>query len=95
MATQPRSPLPIPPKWPRHVRSAAVHAVALARMAVATARAETKSSDSHTRRIARLFEEILLLKEEMRIKDCRMATIPAHRRPLYWSTESSVRAMVA
>jgi hypothetical protein len=38
MATQPRSPIPLPSRWPRHVRSAAVHAIALARMVVTTAR---------------------------------------------------------
>ena len=83
MTTHPRSPLPLPPRWPRHVRSAAIHAVALARLAVAAARAEVKSSDFSTRRIARLRKELLLIKEEMRIKDGRMGTIPAHRRPHY------------
>ena len=87
MATQPRISLPLPPRWPRHVRSAAIHAVALARLAVATARVEVKSSDFSTRRIARLREEILLLKEEMRIKDARMASIPAQRRPHYLPIE--------
>jgi hypothetical protein len=68
MATQPRSSLPLPSRWPRHIYSAAVHAIALARMAVATARAEVKSADFRTRRMARLTEEILLIREEMRIK---------------------------
>jgi putative transposase len=52
-------------------------------MALATARAEEKSGDSNARRVARLEEQVVLLKEEMRIKDGRMATIPAHRRPHY------------
>jgi len=56
-------------------------------MAVAMARAEVKSADSRSRRMARLREEILLLKEEMRIKDGRMADIPAHRRPHYLPIE--------
>lgn len=84
MAAQPLFPLPLPPRWSRHVRSAAVHAIALARMALATARAEEKSGDSNARRVARLEGQVVLLKkEEMRIKDGRMATIPAHRRPHY------------
>jgi hypothetical protein len=66
MAKQTVPPLPLPKGWPRRVRSAAVHA--LARLAVTTARAEAESRDSSTRRIARLTEEILLIREEMRIK---------------------------
>ncbi len=38
MDAQPRFPLPLPPRWPRHVRSAAVHTIALARLALTTAR---------------------------------------------------------
>lgn len=87
MATEPRFPLPLPPRWSSHVRSAAVHAIALARMAVGAARAEGGASASRSRRIARLREEIQLLKEELRIKDGRMATIPAHRRPHYLPIE--------
>jgi len=67
-------------QWSRHIHSAAVHTITLARMAVAKARAEGKSSDFSTRRIARLKQGLLFLKEEMRIKDGRMASIPAHRR---------------
>ena len=35
----------------------------------------------------RLTEEILLLKEEMRVKDARMSSILAQRRPHYLPTE--------
>ena len=38
MARQPHFPLPLPKGWPRRVGSAAVHAIALARLAVTTAR---------------------------------------------------------
>ncbi len=38
MAPQPHFPLPLPKHWPRRVRSAAVHAIALARLALTTAR---------------------------------------------------------
>ena len=38
MAKQTVPPLPLPKGWPRRVRSAAVHAIALARLALTTAR---------------------------------------------------------
>jgi len=79
--------LPLPKGWPRRVRSAADHAIALARMALTTARGQANSADPGYGRIARLTEEILLIKEEMRIKDARMNGIPAQRRPHYVPTE--------
>ena len=48
---------------------------------------QTNSADHRTGRIARLTEELLLIKEEMRIKDARMKGIPAQRRPHYLPTE--------
>jgi hypothetical protein len=38
MARQPHHPQPLPKGWPRRVRSAAVHAIALARLALTSAR---------------------------------------------------------
>ena len=38
MARQPHFPLPLPKHWPRRVRSATVHTIALARLALTTAR---------------------------------------------------------
>jgi len=38
MARQPYCLLPLPKNWPQKVRSAAVHAIALARLALTTAR---------------------------------------------------------
>jgi transcriptional regulator with XRE-family HTH domain len=83
MAKQTVPPLPLPKHWPRHVRSAAIHAIAPARMALTTARGRANPADTGHRRIARLTEEFLLIKEEMRIKDVRMAGIPAQCRPHY------------
>ena len=80
MAKQTVPRLPLPKNWPHRVRSAAVHTIAMARMAVAKARADVKSTDSCSRRMARLTEEFLLIMEEMRIKDARMEGIPAQRR---------------
>ena len=72
MAKQTVPPLPLPKHWPQMVRSAAVHAIALARLALTTARGQANSTDPGSVRIARLTEEILLIKDEMRIKDARM-----------------------
>ncbi len=41
MATQTVPPLPLPKNWPQKVRSAAVHAIALARLALTTALGQT------------------------------------------------------
>ena len=40
MARQTVPPLPLPKNWPRRVRSAAVHAIALARLALVIARSQ-------------------------------------------------------
>jgi len=40
MAKQTVPPLPLPKHWPCRVRSAAVHAIALARLALTTARGQ-------------------------------------------------------
>ncbi len=40
MAKQTVPPLPLPKHWPRRIRSAAVHAIALARLALTTARGQ-------------------------------------------------------
>jgi hypothetical protein len=68
MAKQTVPPLPLSKNWPRRVRSAAVHAIALARLALTIARGQANSADPGSGRIARLTEEILLIREEMRIK---------------------------
>jgi len=73
----PHRSLPLPKGWPRRVRSAAVHAIALARMALTTACGQAKSDNPVSRRMERLTEEILFLKEELRLKDARMSRIPA------------------
>ncbi len=87
MAKQTAPRLPLPKHWPRRVRSAAIHAIALARLALTTARGQANSADPGSGRIARLTEEILLIKEEMRVKDARMEGIPAQRRPHYLPIE--------
>ncbi len=44
MAPHPHFPLPLPKGWPRRVRSAAVHAIALARLALTTARGQAREA---------------------------------------------------
>jgi len=44
MAKQTVPPLPLPRNWPQKVRSAAVHAIALARLALTTARGQANSA---------------------------------------------------
>ena len=48
MAPQPHFPLPLPTGWPRRVRSADIHAIALAQLALTTARGQAgKASLAH------------------------------------------------
>ena len=48
MAKQTVPPRPLPKNWPQKVRSAAIHAIALARLALTTARGQAgKASVAH------------------------------------------------
>ena len=82
---------PLPRNWPRRVRSAVVHTIALAHTSLTHARSVAANSINARIRLKeesdRLRNEILLLQEESRIKDARMEQIPAHRRPHYPPTE--------
>jgi hypothetical protein len=77
---------PLPPSWPDHVKSAFLQALGMAHTAMAHIRgrcidgaaAEVNAVDSE-----RLRSEVELLREELRIKDARMARVPARRRPRY------------
>jgi hypothetical protein len=83
--------VPLPTHWHRHVRSAVLHVIALARLAAAEVRGWAVNSPVTRLRLAAQLDharqEIALLREELRIKDARMAAIPAHRRPHYPPTE--------
>jgi len=65
--------IPLPQRWPERVRSAVVHADSLARVTLTAARGQLNE-------IARLREELGLLREEIRIKSIRMERLPAHHR---------------
>ena len=77
----------LPNNWPRCVRSAVVQTISLAQTSLTQARSVAANSINARIRlqeeISRLSQEILLLREESRIKDTRMEQIPAHRRPHY------------
>ncbi len=71
--------LPLPRGWPRRVRSAVVQVISLARTSLALTQGwASDSMNGHLRRQAeadRLQQEIMLLREEIRIKDARMEQV--------------------
>lgn len=81
------SDIPLPKTWPKRVKSAFVNAVSLAHASLTYSRAWC--ADSPLKRVQLAGEldqarqEIALLREEIRIKDVRMARIPPHHRPFY------------
>jgi len=81
----------LPKSWQDWVKSAVLHAIALANYAIVYARAWAAVSINARVRLAaendRLHEECALLREELRIKDTRMAQIAPQRRPHYGSHE--------
>ena len=87
MATKKPPTIPLPRSWTKHVRSAMLHVVSLAQYATAYTR--SWAADSANGRLRwraendRLQHEFALFREEIRIKDARMALIPAQRRPHY------------
>jgi len=58
----------LPRTWPRRARSAILHALSLARIALLAATARVTDS-------VRLEHEVALLREELRIKDARLERV--------------------
>ena len=83
--------IPLPRSWSENVKSAVLHVISVAHLAIIHARnAAANSLNSRVRLAAdlsRANEEISLLQEELRIKDARLARIAPHRRPYYLPTE--------
>ena len=79
--------IPLPKGWPKRVKSAVLHVISLAQYALASARGwAADCRNVYARRSSeadRMDGEISLLREEIRIKDARMARIEARRRPHY------------
>lgn len=83
--------VPLPKGWPRVARCAIVHAIALAHFVITHVRGWCLDSRIRRVRVAaeceRLRSEVAMLREELRIKDARLARIPPRKRPHYPSTE--------
>ena len=81
----------VPKSWPACVQSAMLHVVSLAQYAIVHTRSWAADSPNARVRLNvendQLQQDNALLREEMRIKDVRMACIPPHRRPYYPQTE--------
>src|SRR5262249_44025937 len=79
--------IPLPKSGPAKVCAAMLHVVSLAKYAAVYTR--SWAADSRNARVRlraekdRLLQEVALLREEMPIKDARMASLPPHRRPFY------------
>lgn len=81
----------IPKCWPRSVQAAILHVMALVHHAIVNTRGWAANSPNKRVRLAATAdqgaEEIQHLREELRIKDARMARIPVHQRPHYQRDE--------
>ncbi len=81
----------LPHGWTASVKSAVIHTIALARYAITYTRSWAAECPNARVRLRaendRLKEQVALLREELRIKDVRMAAISPHRRPQYPPTE--------
>jgi transposase InsO family protein len=77
----------LPKGWTAFVKAAVLHAIALAHHVIVYTRSWAADSSNARVRLAaehnRLKEQVSLLREELRIKDARMASIAPHRRPQY------------
>ena len=91
MGTQKPSKIPLPKVWKRQVRSAMLHVISLAQYATVYTRSWAVDSMNGRVRLKaendRLIEEVARLREEMRIKDARTASIVPQRRPHYSPVE--------
>ncbi len=83
--------LPLPRGWKRRVRSSVLHILALSHYTFAVLLARAANSKNRQVRlraqIDRRDNEIVLLQEELRIKNARMEQVPPHRRPHYLPLE--------
>jgi len=79
--------IPLPSGWAKNVKSAVLHVISLAYYAIATARGWAANSINARVRLTadndHLKQETQLLREEIRIKDARMAKIDPRRRAYY------------
>lgn len=83
--------IPLPKSWGKHVKSGILHIIALAQYALTYSRSWAADSTNQRVRLKadndRLTQEVAQLREEIRIKDARMAKLDPRRRPHYAPTE--------
>ena len=83
--------IPLPSGWTKSVRSAVLHVISLAHCIILSARGWAANSINARVRLSsdndQAQQEIELLREELRIKDARLAKIDPRRRPYYPSAE--------
>ena len=87
MATDKAPTIRLPKSWKPSVRSAMLHVVSLAQYAAIYTRSWAADSTNQRVRLKaendRAQQELALVREELRIKDCRMGQMNAHQRPRY------------
>lgn len=89
MARKP-PPIRLPKDWPDHVRRSILHVISLAQVALTAARSRAKKRGVVARlrtKVEELTEEVSRLKEELDLKDLRMARMKPRRRPHYRGVE--------
>jgi putative transposase len=79
----------LPNFWPKNLKSALIHIIAMARITSLYTRSRCikNKSNATLAQLQQAQEEVNLLKEELLIKDFRMKRIPAAKRPHYTPTE--------
>jgi transcriptional regulator with XRE-family HTH domain len=74
----------LPKGWKLRVRSAVLSVISLAKHSLTVAHGQARNRHGSLRaECERLTQEVIQLREELRIKDTRMAHLPSHRRPHY------------
>jgi hypothetical protein len=85
------SSVPLPASWPKHAKTATLHVISLAHFALTQVRGWAANSPIHRVRLAaeldQLNSEVAMLREDIRIKDARMAALVSQRRPHYSPSE--------
>jgi transposase InsO family protein len=83
--------IPLPSDWPARAQTAVLHAIALAHFGLTHIRGWCENSRIERVKFKgqaeRAEAEVLLLREERRIKDARMARVPPANRPHYTPVE--------
>jgi transposase len=83
--------IPLPKDWSEHIKAAILHTISLARTSIVVARGRAAGNRRvHCRLQAKLAEaeaETSQLKEELRLKDLRMARVRPRRGPHYRALE--------